>query len=69
MIEANIPLPPPFWPILSALKTRTYNLAKFLVSILNPITKNEYTVKDSFQFTEEICDQDPTLSMGSLDVD
>ena len=69
MIEANIPLPPPFWAILSALKTRTYNLAKFLVSILNPLTKNEYTVKDSFQFTEEICDQDPTLSMGSLDVD
>ena len=32
-------------------------------------TKNEYTVKDSFQFAEEICEQDPTFSMGSLDVD
>ena len=32
-------------------------------------TKNEYTVKDSFQFAEDICEQDPTLSMGSLDVD
>ena len=53
----------------SALQTPTYNLAKFLVPILNPLTKNKYTVKDSFQFAEEICEQDPTLSMGSLDVD
>ena len=60
---------PPFRPILSALQTPTYNLAKFLVPILNPLTKNEYTVKDSFQFAEEICEQDPTLTMGSLDVD
>ena len=60
---------PSFRPILSGLQTPTYNLAKFLVPILNPLTKNEYTVKDSFQFAEEICEQDPTLSMGSLDVD
>ena len=46
-----------------------YNLAKFLVPILNPLTKNEYTVKDSFQLAEEICEQDPTLTMGSLDID
>ena len=59
----------PFRPILSALQTLTYNLARFLVSILNPLTKTEYTVKDSSQFAEEICDQDPTLSMGSLNVD
>ena len=60
---------PPFGPILSALQTPTYNLAKFLFPILNPLTKNEYTVKDSFQFAEEICEQDLTLTMGSLDVD
>ena len=59
----------PFRPILSALQTPTYNLAKFLVPILNLLTPNEYTVKDSFQFAEEICEQDPTLTMGSLDVD
>ena len=57
---------PLFWSILLALQTPTYNLAKFLVPILNPLTKNEYTVKDSFQFAEEICEQDPTLSMGSF---
>ena len=60
---------PLFRPILSALQTPTYNLAKFLVPILDPLTKNEYTVKDSFHFAEEICEQDPSLSMGSLDVD
>ena len=60
---------PPFQPFLSALQTLTYNLAKFLVPLLNPLTKNEYTVKDSFQFAAEICEPDPTLSMGSLDVD
>ena len=57
---------PPFWLILSALQTSTYNLARFLVPILNPLTRNEYRVKDSFQFVEEICEQDPALSMGSL---
>ena len=57
---------PPFRPILSALQILSYNLANSLVPILNPLTKNEYTVKDSFQFAEEICEQDP---MDSLDVD
>ena len=49
---------PPFWPILSTLKTPTYNIAKFLVLILNPFTKDEYIVKDSFQLADEICGQD-----------
>ena len=38
------PSPRPFRPILAALQTRTYNLAKFLDLILNPLTKNEYIV-------------------------
>ena len=59
----------PFRPILSALQTSIYNLAKFLVPILNDLDKIEYTVKDSFQCAEEICEQDPTLTMGSLNVD
>lgn len=46
----------------------TYNLVTFLVFILSPSTKNEYTVKDKFQFAEEICDEGPILFMGSLDV-
>ena len=59
----------PFRPILLALQIPTYSLAKFLVPILNPVTKNEYTIKDSFQFAEEIYGQDPTLPTGSVDVD
>ena len=45
-------------------------MLKFLVPILNTLSKNEYKVKITpFQFAEEICEQDPTLSMGSLDLD
>ena len=60
---------PPFRPILSVVQTPTYNLPKCLVPILDPLTKNKYTVKNSFHFAEEICEQDFSLSMGSLDVD
>ena len=59
----------PLGSILSPLQTRTYNLAKFLVPVLDPLTKNEYTVKDTFHFAEKICEQDPSLSICSLDVD
>ena len=41
---------PPFRPILPAINTPTYKLAKFLVPILKSLTSNEYTVKDSFAF-------------------
>ena len=40
-----------------------------MAPILNHLTKNEYTVKDSFQFAEETCEQDPTLSISSFNVD
>ena len=54
---------PPSGPILSAINTPTYNLAKFLVPILKSLTSNfkifnEYTVKDSFTFSEETVEQD-----------
>ncbi|XP_057299414.1 uncharacterized protein LOC130630029 [Hydractinia symbiolongicarpus] len=51
---------PPFRPILSAIDTPTYNLAKFLVPLLAPLTVNEYTVFSSFSFAEEISKQDKT---------
>ena len=60
---------PPFWPILSAIHTPTYKLAKFLVPILKSLTSNEYTVNGSFAFAEEIVEQDSEFFMGSLDVD
>ena len=45
---------PPFRPILSAIGTPQYKLAKFLVPVLSDITQNEFTVKDSFIFVDEI---------------
>ena len=46
----------PLRPILSypAIGTAGYNIAKFFVPILAPFTSNEYTIKDSFSFVEEI---------------
>ena len=60
---------PPLRPILSAIGTPTYKLAKFLVSVLSDITENEFTVKDSFTFVDEILTQSSDLYMTSLDVD
>ena len=60
---------PPFCPILSAIGTPTYKLAKFLLKFLTPSTANEFTVIDSFHFAEEISQQDSNLHMASLDVD
>ena len=37
---------PPFRPILSAIGTPTYKLAKFLLKILTPSTANEFTFID-----------------------
>ena len=59
----------PFRPILSAIGTPTYKIAKFLVPILSSLTTNEYTIKDSFSFAKEIVQQDSSYYMGSLDVD
>ena len=61
--------PPPFCPIVSAIGTPTYELAKFLLKFLTPWTANEYIVIDLFHFAEEICQQNPNLNMASLDVD
>ena len=49
--------------------TPTYKLAKFLIPILSDITQNEFTVKDSFTFVDEILTQNSDLYMASLDVD
>ena len=60
---------PSFRPILSAFGTPTYKLAKFLVPILEPLTTNEYTIKDSFAFAEELQSFDSKLVMASFDVE
>ena len=59
----------PLRPILSAIGTHNYKLAKFLVPIINPITENEYSVKDSFSFVKEISELSVNdCVMASFDV-
>ena len=67
--EASVGNCPPFRPILSALNTPSYKVAKFLVPILKPLTTNEFTVKGSFNFAEEIVDQQHDFFLVVLDVD
>ena len=54
---------------MSAIKTPSYNLAKFLVLLIEPITKNNFTAKNSFEFSKEICKQNSEYFMASLDVE
>ena len=42
----------PFRPIVSSVNTYNYNLASFLVSVLKPISTNQFTIKDSFSFVD-----------------
>ena len=44
----------PLRPIISQIGSYTYNVAKFLVPILKPLTVNEYSIKDSFSFAHEL---------------
>ena len=60
---------PKLRPILSALNTGTYKWAAFFVLLLRHLTSNQFTLKDSFEFTKIICEQNAGLFMASLDVD
>ena len=48
---------PSFRPILSVIGTPTYKLAKCLAPVLSDITQNEFTVKYSSTFVDEILKQ------------
>ena len=43
-----------FRPIFAAYNTPSFNLAKFLVPILNPLTNNEYTVNNTHSFVNDV---------------
>ena len=60
---------PPFRPILSVIGTPTYKLSNFFAPLLTPLTLNEYTIKDSFSFAEELLNYDSNLVMASFDVE
>ena len=42
----------PFRLIVSSVNTYNYNLAPYLVRILQPISTNQFTIKDSFSFAD-----------------
>ena len=60
---------PSFRPILSAIVTPTYKPAKFLVPMLEPLTTNEYPIKNSFTFAEELQSFDSKLVIASFDIE
>ena len=47
---------PPFRPIIDTTNTPYYEVGKLLTSLLEPLTKNQYVVKDSFEAVERIKD-------------
>ncbi|XP_042892604.1 uncharacterized protein LOC122266795 [Penaeus japonicus] len=61
----------PLRPIISAIGTFNYNVAKFLVKIITPLTTNEYTIENSFSFIKEISDFKPLrpVTMASFDIE
>ena len=54
---------------MSAIKTPSYNIPKHLVPILEPITTNKFTIKNSFELAKKVIEQDSGLFMASLDVE
>jgi hypothetical protein len=44
----------PLRPIISAIGTHAYKLAKFLVPLLRPFSTNSYTISDTFMFVKEL---------------
>ena len=47
----------PARPIISSINTFNYNLSKYLIQFLTPITCNAYTISNSYKFLEEIRQQ------------
>ena len=59
---------PKLRPILSAIKSGMYKLAKPFVPLLKLYICKDYTEKDSFDFTLNISQQNSKLFMASLNV-
>ena len=59
---------PSFRLILSVIGTQTYQLAKSLIPVLETLTTNQYTIKDSFTFADELQSFDSKLMMSNFDI-
>ena len=60
---------PSFRPILSGIGTPTCKLVKFLVPMLEHLITNEYTIKDSFTFAEELQSFDSKFVIATCDIE
>ena len=58
----------PLRPIVSCVGTYSYNLAQYLVELLQPFSQNSFTVKDSFAFAKEVTTYSRFPFMASFDV-
>ena len=52
---------PSFRPIIDTTSTPYYNIGKFLSSLLQPLTHNDYNLKDSFDAVKRIRSVPPEL--------
>ena len=46
---------PSFRPIIDTTNTPHCGVGKFLTRLLNPLTENVYSIKDSFEAVDRIC--------------
>ena len=60
----------PFRPIISSINTAGYNLAKFLIPMISPLTTNNFTIENSSKFVKEITSMTFPIgfTMASFDV-
>ena len=57
---------PKFRPILSAINNLGFNMAQFLIPILESLTHKEFLIKHSFGFAKEIATYDNSLYFAIL---
>ena len=56
-------------PIPFTINVPSYKLAKFFVPLLTSLTSNDFTIKDSFSFAEEVSSFDCAHYMTSFDIE
>ena len=63
---SNIPLR----PVISGYRAHNYRIAKYLNTLLEPYTQNEYIVKDTFSFLDSLADFNPPQNchLASFDI-
>ncbi len=63
------PSPVPLRPILAAYNLPSYKIAKFLVPLLSSLTTNQFSVKNSHEFSQTIKTLNPDHFLVSFDVE